>query len=114
MHWKAGERIFGMFDPHKVQMRRLLNRNAEGKRERKQTEKENKGKKKARKTQVYFWKVFILRLGTHSQAAFSRASAHNVLTCRCPDTLPDPTQPQQLWIIPREVAGCFCTYAINN
>lgn len=44
--WEGGERILGIFDLHKVKMRRLLDRWAEGKRERKQTEKENKGKKK--------------------------------------------------------------------
>lgn len=52
--WEPGEKIFGIFDPHKAKMRRLLDRWAEGKGERKQTKKENKGKKKARRAQVYF------------------------------------------------------------
>lgn len=46
MCWEGGERILGIFDLHKVKMRRLLDRWAEGKTERKQTEKENKGNKK--------------------------------------------------------------------
>lgn len=54
VRWEAGERIFGIFDPHKVEMRRFLDRWAEGRRERKQAEKEYEGREKGRKTQVYF------------------------------------------------------------
>lgn len=43
VRWEAGERIFGIFDPHKAQMRRLLDRWAEERKKTKEESQESKG-----------------------------------------------------------------------
>lgn len=57
VRWEAGERIFGIFDPHKAQMRRLLDRWAKERKKTKEGRKPGKQRFIFRKCLFLEWEL---------------------------------------------------------